>query len=233
LKVQHAYNLTMATAYSFEQSSLYLALLGGAQRDLRRNQVFQTTDQIESLTLIRRGYVKRYKINHAGIESIQGIYGPGDVLPVTSILKILLDLPIYQGPETFYYETLTEVAICTMAEKVLTDLAAKDPLIYRDVAYIAGVRLRTYIHNFENMSVHSTEKRLAHQLLFHAEQFGQKTSKGTKILVPLKQKELAALVDVARETVTIKLKVLRDKGLISEGSNLIPDMEKLREFAYS
>ncbi len=223
----------MAAAYVFEQSSLYLALLDGARRDLRRNQVFQTSDQIESLTLIRRGYVKRYKIDHASVESIQGIYGPGDVLPVTRILKTLLDLPIYTGPETFYYETLTEVTICTMAEEALSDLAAKDPLIYKAATYVAGVRLRTYIHNFENMSVHSTEKRLAHQLLFHAEQFGQKTSKGTEILVPLKQKDLAALIDVARETVTIKLKVLRNKGLISEDSKVIPDMEKLREFAYS
>jgi CRP-like cAMP-binding protein len=223
----------MAAVYDFEQSSLYQALLGGVQRDLRRNQVFQTSDQSESLTLIRRGYVKRYKIDHEGVESIQGIYGPGDVLPVTSILKTLLDLPIYTGPETFYYETLTEVATCTLPEETLAELAAKDQLIYKDVAYIAGIRLRTYIHNFENISLHNTEKRLAHQLLFHAKQFGQKTSKGTEILVPLKQKELAALIDVARETVTIKLKVLREKGLINESSNFIPDMEKLREFAYS
>jgi CRP-like cAMP-binding protein len=223
----------MGNVYSFKQSALYQALLNGQNRSLRSNHVFQTTDHGEILTLVGQGYIKRYKISNSGTESIQGIYGPGDVLPVTWMLKTLLDLSIYTGPETFYYEPITNATVYTITNEAFSQLAAKDPSVHKDVAYVAGVRLRTYIHNFENISLHSAEKKLAHQLLFHAQHFGTKTPRGTKILVPLKQKELAALIDVARETVTIKLKVLREKGLINESSNVIPDMEKLREFAYS
>lgn len=223
----------MTEHYSFQGSSLYKTLHEGRKLQVRKNQVFQTTDYRESLTYISQGYVKRYKIDNAGAESIQGVYGPGDVLPVTWMLKVLLDLHIYMGPETFYYEAMTDAVVYTIGQDVFEELVARDPLVYRDITYVAGVRLRTYIHNFENVSLHSTEKRLAHQLLFHAEHFGMKTPKGTKILVPLKQKELAALIDVARETVSINLKVLREKNLINESSNLIPDMDKLREFAYS
>lgn len=224
----------MPENYDLRSSALYRELIEGRKLLVRKNQVFQTTDYRESLTLISQGYVKRYKINNSGSESIQGIYGPDDIFPVTWMLKVLLGLKVYDGPETFYYETMTDAVVHTISQEALEDLAKNDPGFYKTISYIAGVRLKTYIHNFENISLQGTEKRLAHQLYFHAKHFGTKTSKGTKILVPFKQKDLASLIDVTRETVSVNLKTLRERKLVDTGSFItVKDLEGLENLAYS
>lgn len=224
----------MDTSYNLKNSVLYKSLLSGRKLLLKNKQVFQTTDYKESVILIANGYVKRYKINNNGTESIQGIYGPGNILPISWMLKVLMDMKIYSGPETFYYETITNAEVYTIRQDEFEELRRKDPDFYQAITYTAGVRLETYIHNFENVSLPSTEKRLAHQLVFHAKHFGEKTDKGVEILVPLKQKDLASLIDVTRETVSLNLKELRTKKLIKTSTCIIVnDVEALEEFAYS
>lgn len=224
----------MNNEYSIKESKLYKTLLDGRELKLKSGQVIQTTDYRESLVLITDGFIKRYKLNNNGTESIQGIYGPGDMLPVSWMLKILMNMKVYSGPETFYYETMTNVAMRTVRQEAFEQLRDSDPDFYQAITYTAGVRLETYIHNFENVSLASTDKRLAHQLVFHAKHFGKKTNKGVKILVPFKQVDLASLIDVTRETISLNLKTLRTKKLISTGTHIIVcDTEALQEFAYS
>lgn len=224
----------MSDNFNLDDSQLFRSLLAGRKLAVRKGQVLQTTDYRESLTLIQSGYIKRYKINNNGAESIQGIYGPGDVLPLTWMFRILLDLNIYSGPETFYYETMTDSVVYTISQEDFENIEKKDPQFFKTITYIAGVRLKTYIHNFENISLENTEKRLAHQLFFHAKNFGTETSKGIKILVPLKQKDLASLIDVTRETVSVNLKTLREKKLVDTGEAIIvTNPAGLEEFAYS
>lgn len=199
-----------------------------------KQQVFQASDHRESLTLIQKGFVKRYSITNNGNESIQSIYGPDDIFPLTWVFKTLLDQDIYAGQEIFHYETITDAVIYTINEETLKELAAGDPMIYKDLLYVAGQRFRSNIHNLENMSLQNIEKRLAHQLYYYARFHGLKTTKGIKILVPLKQKQLGSMLDATRETVSVNLKLLREKGLIeNETYIMVPDIKKLENFAYN
>lgn len=219
---------------AFRNTVLYKALLEGRMLNVRKNQMFQSSDHREAITLITSGFVKRYSITNAGNESIQSIYGPGDVFPLTWVFKTLLNQEIYFGEETFYYETITDSVLHTISEDALKALVEKDPTIYKDFLRVAGDRLRSNIHNLENISLQITEKRLAHQLVYYATLHGLPTSKGVKILIPLKQKELASMLDATRETVSVNLKALREKGLVETGTFIIiKDLVKLKEFANS
>ncbi len=220
--------------YAFQPSSLYQAMLKGRMLQIPVNQVFQASDYRESLTLLKSGYVKRYGITNAGNENIQSIYGPGDVFPLTWAYKVLLQQSIYAGEEVYHYETLTSAIVYSISDSDLKVLAEKDPIIYKDLLYVAGLRFRSNIQNLENMSLENTEKRLAHQLYFYARFHGVKTSRGVKILVPFKQKHLGSILATTRETVSINLKTLREKGLIQTGTYInVPDLNELRTFAYS
>lgn len=222
------------TDYAFKESALYKMLLTGRMLRVGKNQTFQSTDYRESLTLVKKGYIKRYSITNAGNESIQSIYGPGDVFPLTWVYKTLLDQDIYAGKETFYYETVTDAELYTVNETLLIEEAHKHPLLYKDFLRIAGIRLRLSIQYLENMSLQNTEKRLAHQLLYFGKFNGQATSRGVKILIPLKQQELGSVLDTTRETVSINLKALREKGLVETGTYItIKSLSKLEEFANS
>lgn len=224
----------MNTMYDITESNLYKAIKNGRKLIFKKNQVLQSTDYKESLFLIESGYIKRYKLNNNGTESIQGIYGPDHILPVTWMLNVLLNMEIYSGPEVFYYESMTDTVVHTISKEQFKNLEKSDSELYKTIAYIAGRRLETYIYNFENVSLQNAEKRLAHQLVYHAKKFGIKTDKGIKIPVPLKQKDLASLIDVTRETASVNLKALRDKKLIKNGSLIvIENLDALENFAYS
>lgn len=213
---------------------LYKALLGARVMRIPKNQIFQATDHRESLTLIKRGYVKRYSITNAGNESIQSIYGPDDIFPLTWVFKTLLDQEIYAGKEVFHYETITDAIVYILNEEELKKLADKDPIIYKELLFVAGTRFRSNIHNLENMSLPNIEKRLAHQLFYYAKYYGIPTTKGVKIPIPLKQRQLGSLLDTTRETVSVNLKLLREKGLVENDTFMnVPDLSKLEQFAYS
>lgn len=219
---------------AFHDSKLYKALLSGRMIRVRKNQIFQSTDHRESLTLIKSGFVKRYSITNAGNESIQSIYGPNDIFPLTWIYKTMLGQEIYAGRETFYYETMTDTVVYTINEDVLKKLIEEDPILYKDILHVAGIRFRSNIHNLENISLQNTEKRLAHQLVYYAKFHGLKTTRGVKILIPLKQKELGSMLDATRETVSVNLKSLREKGLVETGTFItVTNLDELEELAYS
>lgn len=220
--------------YAFQLSGLHKALSDGRMIQIPANQVFQASDYRASLTLLGSGYVTRYSITNSGNKSIQSIYGPGDVFPLTWAFHVLLQQEIYSGNEVFHYETLTNSVVYSLDDEGLKQLAARDPNIYKDLLYVAGQRFRSNIHNLENISLENTEKRLAHQLYFYARFHGLKTSRGVKILIPFKQKHLGSILDTTRETVSINVKALREKGLIKTGAFIIvPDLKKLETFAHS
>ena len=73
--------------------------------------------------------------------------------------------------------------------------------------------------------------RLAQLLLLFAAESGEPTSRGYQVRVPFNQHELAELLEVRRETVSIKLCQLENAGLIERcGRDLIVDARRARVF---
>ncbi len=104
------------------------------------------------------------------------------------------------------------------------------PKIYEDLLYIAGLRLNYLISELETMSMANVYEKIAHYLLYLAEHFGKQNDHTAKILIPLSIGDLAAVINVTRETISRNLSRLQRKGLISTGQNIIiPDIEKLRK----
>ena len=183
----------------------------GRLNTVAKGEVIDTTDSRIPLTLVKEGYIKRYSITPDGSQSIQIIHGPDSFFPLTPICKELLGQALYVGPETFYYETM-----------------------YRDLFYICGTRLSWFIHEAENLATHDAYNRLAHKLLFFTQQFGEETSEGISIKLPLTHYDLASILNVTRETVTANIIKLRDKHLIKTEHNiLVLDVEGLSAEAYS
>lgn len=209
-------------------------LLSGHLRKVAKDEVFQTTDEKTDITLVHSGYIKRYLITNDGNESIQIIHGPGAVFPLTPVYKMLLDQSIYSGPETFYYQAMSDSQLYTISQEVLRASVEKDSLLYRDLLHVSGTRLNEYVHSLENISMGSAYNRVAHQLLFYAHYFSKKTSKGTKILIPLTQQSIANVLNITRETTSVSMNKLRGKGLIDGTKYItIPDVEALQEEVYT
>jgi CRP/FNR family transcriptional regulator len=222
----------MKIDYSSEQLRTFM--MSGKLYYFPKHKVIQSTDLGLVLGLIKSGYVQRYLITPNGAESNQGIYGPGDFFPLTLAQSILLNQYIYIGIETYLYKTMTNAQIYYVYNDAFINFVKKNPIIYRALLIEAGERLRVSIQRVENMSLGNSYLRLAHQLVFYARIFGIEIPQGIKIILPLTHLNLSEILNISRETVSLAMIQLKNKGLIiKQGRSIIvPDIDKLEsEFA--
>lgn len=217
-------------SYNREDSPLYQLLLSGKRIVLPKNQVVDAFSDSARCYLITSGYIMRYLITREGAKGIQVIYGPGDIFPLTPVYKTVYEMDIYSGPEQYYYEAMTPIEVYSATQETIEQAAADNPEIYKDLFYAAGIRLNSYIHRLESMSLRVANKKVAHQLSYFAQNFGVPDENGTLIPVPLTHQTLADILNLARETVTHCLAGLQTKGLIlASGKHVVvTDLDKLK-----
>jgi CRP/FNR family transcriptional regulator len=212
---------------------LQLLFQGAKFQTIPRGEVLYASDKPAKLRLVMSGFVKRYFIAHDGDLGVQAIYGPGDIFPFTVVFRALFNQEIYQGPEVYYYETMTSLGVYGMDTATLLQNIELYPTLYRVLFQSAGMRFHSNIQFLENLRMHGAYSKTAHQLAYFGHRFGKKTYKGIRIQLPLTHQDLADIIGTTRETVTASIIKLRDKKLIKTDRNiLILDYDRLINEAY-
>jgi CRP-like cAMP-binding protein len=216
-------------SYAPLDSPLYKLLQNGKHIRLPKGQNVQFSNERMLVGVLNTGYIKRYLITQDGSESIQVIYGPGHIFPMTPLFSLIYGMDINFGNETTYYKTMTATEMHVIDAETLSAELDANPLLYKDLLHTAGVRLSSNIQRLDNLSLKVTNRRVVHQLFYFARIFGESSDDGVRIMVPLTHDDLAAVLNVARETVSLSLARLREKGLVETDRFIrIPDMEALR-----
>jgi CRP/FNR family cyclic AMP-dependent transcriptional regulator len=213
---------------------LHHCLEKGKRTHYVRGDTITTTEETDSVFLVKTGFVKRFQITSSGAINVQSIYGPGDVFSLTYIFQLLFKEDIYRGPDTYYYEAMDETEIFRFPGVELKAIAKGDPLIYRDLLEIAGHRFQSNIKLLENKSLPNAVQRVAHIMLFYIEQYKAFKGDGYELIVPLTQQDIADVLSLTRESVSSAISTLRkDKVLVGTRTLLVPSLDTLREVAYS
>lgn len=220
-------------SYNREDSPLYQLLLSGKRIVLPKNQVIDAFSDHAQCYLLTSGYIMRYLITREGTKGIQVIYGPGDIFPLTPVYKTIYEMDIYSGPEQYYYESMTPIEVYSTSQEAIEQAAIDNPEIYKDLFYAAGVRLNSYIHRLESMSLRVANKKVSHQLAYFAQNYGVEQNGSILIPVPLTHQTLADILNLARETITHCLATLHTKGVIQPSSKqiVITDLEQLKKLS--
>jgi CRP/FNR family transcriptional regulator len=203
------------------QPLLRKLLLEGKSYKLPKGQLVQSFSDQNSLHSIETGFIKRYLITNDGKKSVQTLYGPGDIFPMTPLYEAVFGIDIYSGPEQYYYEAATALTIRSQDMTQILSALQANPLLYRDLFYAAGVRLNAYIHRLEDRSLRSSLYRIAHLLNFLGLQFGVQTADGITIQLPLTHQEISEMLDLTRETVSRDMAKLRERGIIDGTKNIV------------
>lgn len=205
-------------------------LKSGKLKKIKKGELLLSYSDGSSVILIEKGYVKRYLLSRDGNASIQGIYGPRYIFPLTGVFRRLLGKKIYHSSESYFYEAVTDVEYYSCPTSALIDMIDKNPLIYRDLLIDAGKRLQASTQTLDNQSLKNARQRIAHLLVYLAREFGKKSSKGTKIEIPLRHQDLADILNISRETASRELSKLKGKIVVSGRSQIIiPDISKLEK----
>jgi len=218
----------------FRAPQLQSLFAQGKLQEYARGESIGSTHEKDLILLVVRGYIKRYMIRNDGSLGVQIIYGPQDLFSLTRIYNLLLGQSLYKGPETYYYSAICDSAVLSLAPSVLQHGVEENPLLYKELFSEAGQHLKTCVHAIENSSLNNIGVRVAHQLVFLFNEFGEPTPDGARLCLTLTHQDVADMLGVTRAGVTLAIGQLRQKGLLlSDRTFVTPDLESLKKEAYS
>jgi CRP/FNR family cyclic AMP-dependent transcriptional regulator len=202
------------------------ALRGEGRRvQFRRGQaLFTEGDLAERVFVIERGWVMISSIAPGGREIVLGIRGPGDVVGDLSAL----DSAPRSATALAVGDVEATVAPGSALTRALNDIGKATELLR-----ILAARLRDADRKRLEFAALDTLGRVAWRLQELGERFGEETSEGVVVELPLSQEQLASWCGASREATVKALSALRSLGCIATGrrSVMIRDAEALRRHA--
>lgn len=155
---------------------------------------------------LEEGYIKDSVISDSGQEFTLFIFKPGDVFPYNFVFN---NIP---NAHSFQAMTACTVFICPQ-DSFLKFIKSNPDVLFMMMQRIL-VRLRGIMIRMEHLVFGTAEAKIASIFSILSERFGEKKSKGIKILIPLSHKDIAELVGITRETASIEIQKLEKKEII-------------------
>lgn len=210
---------------SLEESQLKAVTDRIVQKNYEKNQmIFFEGDKSEKLYLINRGKVKIFKYNRDGKEQILYILSEGDFIGDISLFK--------QVELRFNAQAIDDVNICELTRGDLEDIIKGNPEIALKILQSSYDRIEKLESLVQSLSNKDVEARIAGLLLSFIQDFGVPGEKEILLTLPLSREDLANYIGVTRETISRKLGLMQDEGILRlEGNKriVILDLEALEE----
>lgn len=184
-----------------------LAALGRHRRFRRGATLFNEGDESSNVVVLRSGRVKISFFTEDGHEVVLAIREPGDLLGELSVLD--------GGPRSATATALEDVeALAVPADGFTAFLQDHTGVALLLLRMLSG-RLRDADVKRIEYGAQDTVGRVARRLVELADRFGEVSTEGVRITVPLSQQELAGWTGASREAVSKALQSLRNRGWIA------------------
>lgn len=177
---------------------------------------------LENLIIIDKGKVKVFRYTIEGKEQILYIFDHGDFFGEKNLLN--------NQQSTYNVEALETTCICMINKNDFQNLLINYPKIGIKIIEELCSRMDKIESSVQNMGTKNIEWRINSLLLDFAERYGKKHPNGVIVELPLSREGIANYIGTARETVSRKLSVLQDEGVIDMIGNkqiLIRDIDAL------
>lgn len=192
----------------------------------RKCLVYSPTEPGESLMLLATGRIKIKDVTPDGRETIAAFIEQGEVFGELAILDA--------GPRLNYAETLEKSRVVAIPRDAIVELLATRADLALSVTKLIGLRRQRVECRLRNLLFLSSRDRLLRTLLELADSHGDRLGRRVEIRIPLSHQDIAGLIGVARETVTLCLGQLQIEGLVTACRRrlIIEDYPRLHAAAY-
>lgn len=176
----------------------------------------------QGINFLKKGYVRLYSLSSEGQDLTLVLYKPGDFFPVVWS---------FTGTPSFYYfEALSPVEIQRARREEFGKFIDENIDVFKEVNYHIIHRFQMALKRMEYLVFGKANTKLASILLICGRDFGIDTSKGREIQIPFAHKDIASLVGLTRETVSLELKKFEKMKLIGyNGRHIVIRNEKALE----
>lgn len=201
------------------EERIEIAEIASSRSFEKGEMIYRAGDEGGTLFVLDTGRVKLFRLSPGGKEQVLRLVEPGEFIGELSLFSSL--------PLTDNAVALEPTTMCLLQGKRLKELMAKYPSIAFKVMDELSRRLERAESQIENISLSPVVKRIASALL---ELSGGKQ----EILLPMTKGDLASQLGMTQETLSRKLGVLEEKGLIRLKGHrkiIIKDKEELEKIS--
>jgi len=170
--------------------------------------IFYQADPGSTCHIIVRGRVRILVVGKDGRELAVRILGPGDIFGEMALLENL--------PRSASVEALEETQTLEFHRDVLLTCLRRSPALALGLLRDLSARLRYVTEAAEGLALLTVAERLMRRLRQLAEWSGVPVPGGVRIVPPMTQQELAALIGTSRESVNRALVRLRRQGKLRQ-----------------
>lgn len=175
--------------------------------NLRRGEIIiRAGDAPPGIFYLTKGYVRVYSFSRSGEELTLIIFKPGDIFPVSWAIN-----NVASG---YFVESMTEAALWRVPREEFLEFVRDKPEILFELTRRMMVRLLALMRRMEHLVFGNAHSKVASIILICAERFGKKVGGTVVIDVPLTHNDIATLVGMTRETVSIEMGKLEKKNLV-------------------
>ena len=169
-------------------------------------------EKSDTLFIINEGGVKISKLTKDGKEQIIHILTSGDFFG---------ELSLFSNNETYNFDVyaISDLKICTLTKRNMDEILMNNPEISLKLLQVITKRLTQTENLAQNLATNDAEIRIAYMLLEFAEKYGVPTDQGLQVKLPINREEMANYVGVTRETISRKLSIFEELGIISLSGN--------------
>lgn len=172
---------------------------------------------------LKKGYARLYSLSKNAQELTFIIYRPEDFFPTI--------WPIQGPPLRYYTEALTNMEVYLAPKDEFQKFIKENNEVLFEITNRILTRFAGLLLRMEYSIFGTAYNKVAAIILICAERFGIVEKKDILIQVPLTHQDIANLLGVARETVSIEMEKLQEKSLIDHSGKylVIKNIQKLKE----
>lgn len=183
-------------------------------------------EKSDTLFIINEGGVKISKLTKDGKEQIVHIFTSGDFFG---------ELSLFSNDETYNFDVyaISDLKVCTLTKENMNEILLTNPEISLKLLQVITKRLTQTENLAQNLATNDAEIRIAYMLLEFAEKYGIPTDQGMQVKLPINREEMANYVGVTRETISRKLSIFEELGIINLIGNkilIIKQLDVLRSY---
>jgi CRP-like cAMP-binding protein len=172
----------------------------------RRSLIYSPTQPGQSVMVLASGRVKIKDITADGKETILAFIEEGEIFGELALLD--------EEPRHEYAEAVENCQVLLIPRDDLLALMTTRPDVALSITRLVGLRRRRIENRLRNVLFLSSRDRMVRLLLELMASHGSRTGNQCVIRLRLSHQELASLIGVTRETVTVVLGQLQAGGLI-------------------
>jgi CRP/FNR family transcriptional regulator, anaerobic regulatory protein len=179
-------------------------------RSYAKGQIIMSEGEtIETLLLIKDGYVKVTSLDTAGAEHMLWIASTEDIVPSEHLFSL-------HNQTTYFYTALSPVTARLVAKAELLAAAREDPILMATIAASLSDNYDDLLLRIDAIDQSNIHDRLVTTLRYLLLRFGGgKTVDLHQIGLLLTHQDIAEMIGSTRETTSLELEKLREQGLIN------------------